>query len=106
MLQVVQHINGAAALVRTATMRLGLSARACHRILKIARTIADLDRAAHPGAQQRERGDWVSQPGSAGGGVSMPARPRSRILGGGEALEPQHVSEAIPYRSLDRRGVG
>jgi magnesium chelatase family protein len=55
------------ALLRTAITRLGLSARAYHRILKIARTIADLDRCA--------------------------------------GLEPKHVSEAVQYRSLDRRGV-
>jgi magnesium chelatase family protein len=57
--------DGADALLRTAITRLGLSARAYHRILKIARTLADLDRAA--------------------------------------ALQPQHVSEAVQYRSLDRR---
>ncbi|HUL50440.1 MAG TPA: YifB family Mg chelatase-like AAA ATPase [Gemmatimonadales bacterium] len=60
--------DGADALLRTAITRLGLSARAYHRILKIARTIADLD-------------------------------------GAGD-LAPKHVSEAIQYRSLDRRGVG
>jgi magnesium chelatase family protein len=60
--------NGADALLKTAITRLGLSARAYHRILKIARTVADLDEAA--------------------------------------SLEPKHVSEAIQYRSLDRRGVG
>ena len=59
--------DGADALLRTAITRLGLSARAYHRILKIARTIADLDRAPE--------------------------------------LVPKHVSEAIQYRSLDRRGV-
>jgi magnesium chelatase family protein len=53
------------ALLREAVTRLGLSARAYHRVLKIARTIAD--------------------------------------LGGSEALAPNHVSEAIQYRSLDRR---
>ena len=57
--------DGADALLRTALTRLGLSARAYHRILKIARTIADLD-------------------------------------GAGD-LAPKHVSEAIQYRSLDRR---
>ena len=60
--------DGADALLRTAITRLGLSARAYHRILKIARTIADLERALQ--------------------------------------LEPKHVSEAIQYRSLDRRSSG
>ncbi len=59
--------DGADALLRTALARLGLSARAYHRILKIARTIADLSGAA--------------------------------------GLDAKHVSEAIQYRSLDRRGL-
>ena len=59
--------DGADALLRTAITRLALSARAYHRILKIARTIADLAGAAE--------------------------------------LESKHVSEAIQYRSLDRRGL-
>src|SRR2546429_5728065 len=57
--------DGADGLLRTAITRLGLSARAYHRILKIARTIADLEGAAD--------------------------------------LAAKHVSEAIQYRSLDRR---
>jgi len=59
--------DGADALLRTAITRLALSARAYHRILKIARTIADLEGAAD--------------------------------------LQPKHVSEAIQYRSLDRRAL-
>src|SRR5437016_5216401 len=59
--------DGADALLRTAITRLALSARAYHRILKIARTIAD--------------------------------------LAGAASLESCHVSEAIQYRSLDRRGL-
>jgi magnesium chelatase family protein len=60
--------DGADGLLRTAITRLGLSARGYHRVLKIARTVADLD--------------------------------------GAVELQPKHVSEAIQYRSLDRRGVG
>ena len=52
-------------LLREAVTRLGLSARAYHRILKIGRTIAD--------------------------------------LAGTDDLSTTHVSEAIQYRSLDRR---
>jgi magnesium chelatase family protein len=54
-------------LLRDAVNRLGLSARAYHRVLKIARTIADLDAAGE--------------------------------------LTTTHVSEAIQYRSLDRRRI-
>jgi magnesium chelatase family protein len=48
--------------------QLNLSARAYDRIVKVARTIADLD--------------------------------------GSESIEPQHITESIGYRTLDRENWG
>lgn len=56
--------EGAGDILKLAILELGLSARAYDKVLKISRTIADID--------------------------------------GADAIRPEHVSEAIGYRSLDR----
>ena len=64
-------------LIRVAMTDLNLSARAYDRILKVSRTIADLD------GKSGRRGDTDSSRGEID-------------------IGPEHVSEAIQYRTLDR----
>ncbi len=75
----------AAALLRDAFGRLGLSARAYDRVLRVARTIADLEGA----------GLGSALPGGVGrpGGAPRCAAP----------LTAAQVAEALQYRSLDRK---
>ena len=62
--------------------RLGLSARACTRIIRLARTIADLEAAAAV---------------TAGGGVPG--------LAAAGPITPAHLAEAAGYRFLDRKNL-
>ena len=68
--------------------RLGLSARAYDRILKVARTIADLDAAT----------EWIAS----GADISNPDTPIPQA----PSINVAHLSEAINYRSLDRDSWG
>ena len=66
--------------------RLNMSARAFDRILRVARTIADLDYATRKdanGAALYSAGEAAAQP-----------------------VTVSHIAEAIGYRSLDRGGYG
>ena len=71
--------------LRERMTRLNMSARAFDRILRVARTIADLDYASGTG--------WDLTPESAAGLAAAPVRSR-------------HIAEAIGYRTLDRASYG
>ncbi|MDE6268179.1 MAG: YifB family Mg chelatase-like AAA ATPase [Muribaculaceae bacterium] len=71
-------------MLRDAMVRFDMSARAYDRILRVARTIADLDSASrlpHP---------------------SSPAYPEALRAAVTAPITPAHISEAINYRNLDR----
>lgn len=71
-----QTTDEAAALLRAAIQRLGWSARAAHRVLKVARTIADLADDSEPGRSHRRDSDQQ----------------------GSTAIAAPHIAEAIQYR--------
>jgi predicted ATPase with chaperone activity len=65
--------EGGDALLRTAITRLGLSARAYHRVLKIARTIADLEGGGAITTQHVSEAIQYRSLDRAGGPAAMPA---------------------------------
>ena len=71
--------------------RLGLSARACTRIIRLARTIADLQAAR----------EWLERHGSAG---PAPDPVRDGDVAAGP-IRVEHLAEAAGYRFLDRRNL-
>ena len=71
--------------------RLGLSARACTRIIRLARTIADLQAAL----------EWLERHGSAG---PAPDPVRDGDVAAGP-IRVEHLAEAAGYRFLDRRNL-
>lgn len=73
-------------LLRDTMMRLDMSARAYDRILKVARTIADLDYSGRPGFNPE---DASALRGAAGAPVTG-----------------EHILEALAYRNLDRGNWG
>ena len=84
--------------LREAMTRLDMSARAYDRILKVARTIADLEQATML---------LQNYPSSADGKSSTPAVPLSEMQ---EAVNspilPYHLHEALSYSNLDRGNWG
>ena len=73
-------------LLRDTMTRLDMSARAYDRILKVARTIADLDAATRPGFD--------------------PADPSALTTAAAGPILSDHICEALAYRSLDRASWG
>jgi magnesium chelatase family protein len=93
----------AAAMLATAMERLSLSARAYDRIIKVARTIADL-------AAADTSGVTAGASGTASGIVSGTPEPAHAAITPTASAAPEittaHIAEAINYRSLDRESWG
>lgn len=88
-------------LLRDTMTRLDMSARAYDRILKVARTIADLDNASKLGMDGSASG---AAGGSAtGGGVMDPALLAEAATA---PILADHIYEALAYRNLDRANWG
>lgn len=81
-------------LLRLAMTKMGLSARAYDRILKVARTIADLDTTTRIIAAATAR----PVPGSA-----ATLTPQDLLQAALLPIQPRHISEAIAYRNLDKK---
>ena len=75
---------------------LGLSARAHDRILRVARTIADLELAETAAGEGNASDDAARDPSHA----DLPPQSAAELS---PPLSPLHISEAVGYRTLDRR---
>jgi len=90
------QLDEAGAQLLKATMtELGLSARAHDKILRVARTIADLD-------APRDGSDWNGSGGEGPGEQTGTKVAADSNPTADPPIRPEHVSEAVNYRMLDR----